>query len=105
VCFSEASASTENPVVVRGLNTFNNFQRLVRVAKNISAAMGPNFSRETGPGETTSFNHFVGFQQYLWRNRHADFLGGLEIDDELQLRRFHTGPPFSFQVIRRVELD
>jgi hypothetical protein len=40
---------------------------------------------------SVSLNHLVRSRQHVWRNREADLLGGLEIDDELELLRLLHG--------------
>src|SRR6266550_332213 len=41
-----------------------------------------------GPS-TPSFNHLVGAREQRWRHRQAERIGGLEIDDQLELDGLH----------------
>src|ERR1700741_4138746 len=55
--------------------------------------LGPDFHRldRTSLRLAHSFEHPVGTNEKLWRNRQTKRLGGLEVDDELHVRRLVDG--------------
>ncbi len=49
-------------------------------------------------------NHLVGARQHRWRDRQAEGLGGLEVDDQLELRGMLDGQVGGFGALQDLDV-